>query len=408
MRILIAGAGPSGAYLANLLAKKGLNISLVDKLKSPLNNPYSSAVLPLKSISQFSIPSKVISSYWNSWRIFSPSSNIYKWENSDSIGVVLDFGKFRQYLWELASNSGVKILSGCKVAKVISYSNYATVKLISKEGRSFVEQFDFVIDATGSKRELLGPLNNDQIGSFDKVLTGYGIEWIAKVDSITYNFWKDNLTFFLGCKWIKYGYGWIFPNGDNCLKIGVCSLEKMFTNKINMNRDIKNLLKKNNLSDFSVVERHGGELKSSIFRSESNIKQRVIGVGDAISTANFLGGEGIRHSLLSAKILSEEIFNIYDQVSYINSSDLINIGRKFQKRLRRELSWRWPISNLIAYKVWKKISTKEGDDYIEEVISELSNKASPLDLSMILFDYNFSRYGLRLLPYVFKSRKICL
>ena len=48
MSVLIVGAGPSGAYLSILLAKKGIETILIDRLDNPYNNAYSSAALPEK------------------------------------------------------------------------------------------------------------------------------------------------------------------------------------------------------------------------------------------------------------------------------------------------------------------------------------------------------------------------
>ena len=76
---------------------------------------------------------------------------------------------------------------------------------------------------------------------------------------------------------------------------------------------MKKLLRKTGLDSFPVIEKHGGVISSSIKRKESVINGRVIGVGDSISTANLLGGEGIRHALLSSEILASLFLDVLNE-----------------------------------------------------------------------------------------------
>ena len=76
MTILIVGAGPSGSYLATLLSNSGLPVTLVERLKNSKQNAFSSAVVPIDSITNGLIPYQSISSFWNSWQIYDPEKNL--------------------------------------------------------------------------------------------------------------------------------------------------------------------------------------------------------------------------------------------------------------------------------------------------------------------------------------------
>tara|TARA_B100001063_G_scaffold181147_1_gene170259 strand:+ start:84 stop:419 length:336 start_codon:yes stop_codon:yes gene_type:complete len=110
-------------------------------------------------------------------------------------------------------------------------------------------------------------------------------------------------------------------------------------------------------------------------------------VGDSASTANLLGGEGIRHAMDSADVLAECL------VSGASLQD-------YQLRLKRLFNWRWGVSNRLARRTWWGLNKKSADERMNRLISGLSEQASAEDLSELLFDYRFERYGWRLLPYL--------
>ena len=81
MSVLIAGAGPAGSRLAEQLSLKGISVTLVDQLKTPRKNCFSSAVIPINAIDECRIPLESISTYWNAWQIFDPYGKYHQWEN---------------------------------------------------------------------------------------------------------------------------------------------------------------------------------------------------------------------------------------------------------------------------------------------------------------------------------------
>ena len=56
MDVVVAGAGPSGARLAIQLASAGWTVTLVDPLRDPRRNAYSSAALPLDDAIDLGLP----------------------------------------------------------------------------------------------------------------------------------------------------------------------------------------------------------------------------------------------------------------------------------------------------------------------------------------------------------------
>ena len=61
MTVLVAGAGPAGARLAQQLAIQGISVILVERLIDPQTDAFSSAVVPIQALADLSIPDDSIS-----------------------------------------------------------------------------------------------------------------------------------------------------------------------------------------------------------------------------------------------------------------------------------------------------------------------------------------------------------
>ncbi|WP_320676800.1 NAD(P)/FAD-dependent oxidoreductase [Prochlorococcus sp. MIT 1300] len=399
MSILIAGAGPSGARLAEKLSNEGISVTIADRLKAPTQSSFSSAAVPISAIRDHDIPEISISEYWNCWRVRDPSDRNYEWSSNNNLGVVLDFSILRNELWHRAKSSGVELLLGWTVKDACSKDDHVDVELLNPFGERSIRKFQLVVDATGSERALLKKTcYRSKSSSGTEILEGVGIEWIIQADLLNSQIWGKRVTFFLGSRWITHGYGWIFPMSGERLKVGVCRLPPPdFKAVHSMSIDLKNLLKANGLDSFPVIERHGGVLNSSINRSEPHLVGRIVGVGDAVSTANLLGGEGIRYALASAELLAPLLISA---ISSSNSKSLEKVCLEYRDSLRHLLGWRWNISGRIARKTWWGLSGKKADSRLEKLLDGLGRSASADDLSALLFDYRFERYGIRLIPYL--------
>lgn len=114
MSVLIVGAGPSGARLAIQLARAGAEVTLVDRLADPHRHAYSSGALPLEAVRRLGLPDDAIAATWQGWQLHDPSGLVHQWWSSGDLGVVLDFGRLRSWLWEEARRHGVELIQGCR------------------------------------------------------------------------------------------------------------------------------------------------------------------------------------------------------------------------------------------------------------------------------------------------------
>jgi flavin-dependent dehydrogenase len=196
----------------------------------------------------------------------------------------------------------------------------------------------------------------------------------------------------LGSRWVPQGYGWVFPMEPGRLKVGVCRLHDSGRSQPPLQQLQLQLLDRLGLTGDTVVDRHGGLIRSTIRRREAHQRGALMGLGDAVSTGNLLGGEGIRHALTSADVLAPLLLGA-----------LAGRGRplaSYPKRLRQKLGWRWSLSGRLAQRTWLGLSGEPADRRLERLLEGLQTTASADALSQLLFDYRFERYGLRALPYL--------
>ena len=179
------------------------------------------------------------------------------------------------------------------------------------------------------------------------------------------------------------------------LKVGVCHLPPVDRpSPGSLARPLQRLIQRCGLSSCPVLDRHGGPVSSSISRSEPLACGALLAVGDAASSANLLGGEGIRHAMDSADQLADLL------LSEGRCADSTAMARLYREKLNTQQGWRWSVSGRLARRTWWGLNNPKADRRLERLIHGLSAATEAQALSELLFDYKFERYGLRLLPYL--------
>ena len=230
--------------------------------------------------------------------------------------------------------------------------------------------------------------------NLDPLVSGGGVEWLLQLPAAQASSWSDRLTFFLGSSWVRQGYGWIFPMGNHQLKVGVCRLTDPRQAQPPLTAELAKLLEAARLQSATVLDRHGGRIRSSVGRREPHQRGRLIGLGDVVSTANLLGGEGIRHALTSSKVLAPLL-----QEALQRPHNADPILKAYPRQLRQALGWRWSLSGRLGRRTWLGLADAKADLRLERLLNGLQTKRAE-DLSALLFDYRFERYGLKALPYL--------
>ena len=398
--MLVVGAGPAGGDLARQLAAHGEDVLLVERLPDLRRAAFSSAALPLDALDRFGLPASVVAHRWSGWELLGPGESCRRWQGGRPQGVVLDFGALREWLVGEAQRWGARVWLGHRALACHQEADGLHTVLRRGDGGEIEVHSDWVIDATGQERSLLGDPPAGGPGA-ETLVSGVGLEWLVQVPSACWERWSDRLAFCLGSDWVAQGYGWVFPMQAPRLKLGVCRLLDPSRDQPPLGgvleRLIERLLAPAERQAMAVLDRHGGLIRSSIRRREPHRRGRLVGLGDAVSTANLLGGEGIRHALMSSRVLAPLLL---EELRHPPGGCCVD---RYPLELRRALGWRWSISGRLARRTWLGLQGSAADQRLGALLTSLEQEGASA-LSDLLFGYRFERYGIRALPYLLGLR----
>ena len=383
--MLVVGAGPAGAELGRCLAKAGIDVCVIDRLPDLRRAAFSSAAMPMAAVEEFGLPAQVVGARWTSWNLLGPSGQWRTWQQPQPLGVVLDFGALRCWLTEQLQAWGGRLQLGwTAIGSEPAADGGVITHCRDASGARCSIHSDWLIDASGQQRALIG----DGAIAPDPLVSGVGLEWLLQVSQQQWLRWQGSLSFVLGSQWVPQGYGWVFPMQPGVLKLGVCRLLDPRRPQPGLQALQQQLLAQLDLADAEVLDRHGGLMRSRIRRQDCHGRGRLVALGDAVSTGNLLGGEGIRHAMASARVLA----------SLLQQPQADLTGR-YRKALAQQLGWRWNLSGRLARRTWLGLHSPKADRRLEHWLRVLE-ECSAVELSALLFDYRFERFGWRALPYV--------
>lgn len=321
MRIAIAGAGMSGAYLFRRLVNDGFDgIDLYDAKKTNACGcrPCAWGFAPLK-------------------------------ETYDLIAKVTDPERFELQRSGTISIDGIDIRSDMltmdKPALIREMIGDADIK----HGPIDPTKYDRVIDATGVARAYLPPIKDDHIAEC--------IQY--KVRS------EDPLGFWFRTSTV--GYEWCFPLGGDEYHIGFGSLKS----------DARSYrpLKSNDGRDMSVqllCKCHSSVRLTAPFFSQPFVKERVVGIGESIGAVAPLASDGNLYAMQCGEMLlenwddlerySEQVLKRYDWM------------RKERKGLERLMEGRTPslTQSMSMRKHLRSVGVEIGGGHILKFLRNMS------------------------------------
>lgn len=324
---VVVGAGPAGGQCARELAAFGYEVLLLERLPSLDANPFSTAGAPIGIMEQFDLPWDLVGSKWHTLRFLTDQQE-RAWHSPTPGGVVFDFARLRHFLAQ-----------GIELRLATPYQSHQ----VTSEGVEVVAGDETIktrllIDATGSERRVLG--SNKSRPSIEAT----GIEQLVEVDEECYKRWSDALNLFMGPS-IPQGYGWIFPMEPRRLKVGI---GRYFPKegRSSYRAQLTALLKRATQGGtWNLLEQHGKTLLYTKRRRDLHLDGPVIAIGDAVSTANPLAFEGIRHAMASGRIAAGCI----DRYLKGDARAL----RRFKPTLRRYCGWTWRLTEKLTERIYR-------------------------------------------------------
>jgi len=355
--LVVVGGGPAGSSAAFVAAKNGIKVALLEKENSIAETVRTSGVTWIQNIKEFGIPDDCFNPIRN-FSFCSPNNEI---TISDSIprAAVLDVRKTYRWLAREAENAGADIFLKINVNEVVKNDNGDIVGVsgVGPNGKITFHS-KVVIDASGFPSTVCKAMGF--VTQWKRF--GAGAEYEAKVENVDSETWW----LMVGQQYSPAGYAWIFPLGNNIVRIGV-GIGKPESN-VDPKQRLDELIETKigpikKLGKITPIEFHYGLIPNDGL-SRKTVFNNLILVGDSAGQANPLVLEGIRYAIKFGRVAGKV------------SSDAIKSGKTDESTLYPyEKNWRKEIESKInsAIKVqnrWIGLSDKEWDKELD-IIKEL-------------------------------------
>jgi geranylgeranyl reductase family protein len=300
--VIVSGAGPAGSKCAEVLAKSGYNVALIER-DTTWRKPCGGAV----SNRIFKYYPKIRDlDFQRIYGISMYSANYfnftYSWKGIQDYSINVDRLEFDNFIRDTAIDAGAVLFD-----KNISYD------FITKNE----EKIGIKTKASSGINEFLGKIIviADGMGSKLAIKSGLRKKW--KIEEIYTTkcaiMEGDNLLdkeimsiFFRPYK----GYGWIFPLGGNKFNIGVGLSQEMYR-KYNVNNFFFDFLHDPYVKKLLPSPKYKGIWKSSYplpalgIKEKSLIDDNIMIIGDAAGFVSPISGEGIHASIVSGQVAAE-------------------------------------------------------------------------------------------------------
>jgi len=304
--LVIVGGGPAGSSAAYAAAKNGIKVALLEKENTIAETVRTSGVTWIQNIKEFGIPDDCFNPIKN-FSFCSPNNEV---TISDTIprAAVLDVRKTYRWLASEAKNAGADIFVKMNIKSVIKNKkgDIVGVSGVGPKGETTFHS-KVVIDASGFPSTVCKAMGfAPQWERF-----GAGAEYEMKAENVDSETWW----LMVGQEYSPAGYAWIFPLGNDIVRIGV-GVGKPESN-VDPTQRLKEIIEKKlgpikKLGNLTEVEFHYGLIPNDGL-SRKTVFNNLILVGDSAGQANPLVLEGIRYAIkfgrVAGKVASDAIIS---------------------------------------------------------------------------------------------------
>ncbi len=348
--IAVVGGGPAGLSAAYSAAKNGASVIVLERDEGIAHNIRTSGVSWIEEMKRFGI----MEEYYNPIRnyIFFSPSNMITIEDSDPKCCVLDVRSTYQHLAFEAASAGAKIMVKANVTNgLIVNDRISGVKVNTPKGEVSIKA-DLVIDASG-----FGTAVGRKMGFVPEWKRyGVGAEYECYGEKIE----GDAIVLMVGSIYSPAGYAWIFPLGENRVRIGV-GIGRPESGEEPL-RLLNTMLEKrpkplDGMGKIEPVELHYGFIPNEGVRTPA-VRDSFILVGDSAGQANPLLLEGIRYAIEFGRLAGEI------------GAKALQYGATKESLQRYDEIWRSQVQNKIATALkvqsrWLNLTDDEWDKEIE-------------------------------------------
>jgi len=290
--VIVVGAGPAGSSAAFSAAKAGMKVALIEKEESVAQTVRTSGVTWIDSIKEFEIPEHCYNPVKN--YTFCSPNNTVTISGSTPRAAVLDVRKTYRWLAEKAQKQEVELFLNAAVTSASRTANGISLSTPKEEFNAKI-----VIDASGFQTVVAKSLG--LVSQWKRF--GAGAEYEVEAENVDADTWY----LMVGQEYSPAGYAWIFPLGNNIVRIGV-GVGKP-ESQVDPTERLKEIMEKRlgpiaKLGKITPIEFHYGLIPNDGL-SRKTVYDNLILVGDTAGQANPLVLEGIRYAIRFGRIAGE-------------------------------------------------------------------------------------------------------
>jgi geranylgeranyl reductase family protein len=357
--VLVVGAGPAGSATATHLARRGLDVALLEKAQFPREKVCGDGLTPraTRQLIRLGIDTSEQAGWLHNkgLRIYGGSTTPFElpWpELADfpSYGLVRPRSDFDDLLARNAVAAGAKLYELCNVSTpILDDRSGRIVGVTTKDGQEF--RAPLVVSADGNSTRLslaMGLAKRDDRPMGVAVRTYYRSP--RHVDDHLES-WLELWSGKPGESDLLPGYGWIFGMGDGTCNVGLGVLN---TSSAFGKTDYKDLLKRwlDNtpeewgFRDENMTTKVMGAALPMGFNRTPHYTRGLLLVGDAGGMVNPFNGEGIAYAMESAELAADAIAEAHYRGVGTSTAERALLA--YPTKLRAELGGYYTLGNVFV------------------------------------------------------------
>nr|WP_294691439.1 geranylgeranyl reductase family protein [uncultured Friedmanniella sp.] len=316
--VIVVGAGPAGSATATHLARRGLDVALLEKTEFPREKVCGDGLTPraTRQLIRLGIDTSEAAGWLHNkgLRIYGGGEHPFQLEWPDladfpPYGLVRPRADFDSLLVRNAEASGVTLYERANVTEpVLDPRSQRITGVQTKDGRQFSAPMVVAADGNSTRLSLAMGLNRRDDRPMGVAVRTYYTS--PRHDDDYMESWLELWDGKPGESDLLPGYGWIFGMGDGTCNVGLGILN---TSSAFGRTDYKDLLKRwldNTPEEWGFREQNmtapvrGAALPMG-FNRQPHYTRGLLLVGDAGGMVNPFNGEGIAYAMESGEIAAD-------------------------------------------------------------------------------------------------------
>ena len=313
--IIVVGGGPAGATTAQLTAKAGRHVLLLDR--AGRIKPCGGAVPP-RLIRDYEIPSHLIVARIDAARIVSPTGRLAHMPVDGSYVGMVDRQDFDEFLRCRAAEAGATRVTGTYTNSTRDDDGVLRIHYELKDGTKDSARTKLAIGADGA----LSKLGRDHIVDAHKTKLVFAYHEIVERPETAETYAADRCDVYYNARYSPDFYAWVFPHGKTA-SIGTGSAHKGFA----LREAVAKLRLDAGLSGSKTLRKEGAPIPLKPLKRWDNGKD-VLLAGDAAGVVAPASGEGIYYAMLGGELAADTALQF---LKTGNAKDLLLARKRFMR-----------------------------------------------------------------------------